>query len=211
MLLQSQGGEILLLPALPGAWPNGSIKGLCARGGFQVDITWRKGALFSAVITSKHGGSIPVCYAGRVLNLNLHPGEAAHLRPVPLPHRTLTSGRARMARLASYFGKTMDFGGSSSMGSTPADYRWQASQETATTGTRISWLPPREKLQLCSQALIAVRRDRRSRILGTTSRHWRVVSRDAVSGSAYNSLISLKAGVVVQFYARYVCLMQSSF
>ena len=81
MLLQSQGGEIQLLPALPGAWPNGSIKGLCARGGFQVDITWRKGALFSAVITSKHGGSIPVCYAGRVLNLNLHPGEAAHLRP----------------------------------------------------------------------------------------------------------------------------------
>jgi alpha-L-fucosidase 2 len=80
MLLQSQGGEIHLLPALPAAWPNGSIKGLCARGGFQVDISWRKGALFSAVITSKHGGSIPVRYAGKVLNLDLRPGEAAHLR-----------------------------------------------------------------------------------------------------------------------------------
>ena len=80
MLLQSQGGEIQLLPALPTAWPNGSIQGLCARGGFQVDITWRKGALFSTVITSKHGGSIPVRYAGKVLNLNLRPGEAAHLR-----------------------------------------------------------------------------------------------------------------------------------
>ena len=80
MLLQSQGGEIQLLPALPTAWPNGSIQGLCARGGFQVDITWRKRALFSTVITSKHGGSIPVRYAGKVLNLNLRPGEAAHLR-----------------------------------------------------------------------------------------------------------------------------------
>jgi alpha-L-fucosidase 2 len=81
MLLQSQGGEIQLLPALPAAWPNGSIKGLCARGGFQVDITWRKRALFSAIITSKHGGSIPVRYARKVLNLNLRPGEAAHLGP----------------------------------------------------------------------------------------------------------------------------------
>ncbi|QYR24013.1 glycoside hydrolase family 95 protein [Paenibacillus sp. sptzw28] len=69
MLLQSHAGEINLLPALPAAWKQGSVRGLRARGGFEVDIEWIDGCLANASISAKQEGSFTVRYREKSVSL----------------------------------------------------------------------------------------------------------------------------------------------
>jgi len=79
MLVQSGNEEIRLLPALPEAWEKGSVKGICARGGFTVDLSWENGKLKTARITNKAGNPTSIIYQGKTMKLNTQPGEISVL------------------------------------------------------------------------------------------------------------------------------------
>ena len=87
LLLQSHEGEIVLLPALPSAWPAGSVTGLRARGGFTVDMNWAEGKLISAVIHSAPGTACRVSSGGKVAQCTVRPGAAVHLNAALQPGR----------------------------------------------------------------------------------------------------------------------------
>ena len=94
MLLQSHGGSlthtpsppigegsICLLPALPKAWADGEVKGLCARGGFVVDMKWQDGKLQKAVITSRHSDcKCTVSYNGKQKSIKLKRGKSKTIK-----------------------------------------------------------------------------------------------------------------------------------
>jgi len=79
MLLQSQSGEIELLPALPSAWKTGYVHGLCARGGYVVDVIWHEGRFSHAIIRGDKRGKISVRYGDSVIEVDMEPSVPTRL------------------------------------------------------------------------------------------------------------------------------------
>ena len=77
--ISGSDATIELLPALPGAWPTGKVTGLCARGGFVVDCTWRDGRLTEATIHSKRGGLCRIYYHDKMITLDTRAGQSYRL------------------------------------------------------------------------------------------------------------------------------------
>jgi alpha-L-fucosidase 2 len=71
MLVQSHTGELHLLPALPSAWPAGRVRGLRARGGIEVDIEWKNGALEQASLTALRATTVRVRHGATVTDQRL--------------------------------------------------------------------------------------------------------------------------------------------
>ena len=74
-----QNYEIDLLPALPSVWPKGSITGLCARGGFEIDLAWNDGKLTQVKIHSTGGHVATVRYGNLTTKINLKSGGTVQL------------------------------------------------------------------------------------------------------------------------------------
>jgi alpha-L-fucosidase 2 len=79
MLLQSHQGEIHLLPALPAAWANGRVRGLRARGGFEVDVAWHDHKLSGATIRSTLDRPCVVRYGEQRIRIVIQAGQVCHL------------------------------------------------------------------------------------------------------------------------------------
>ena len=81
ILLQSHDDALHLLPALPKAWPAGSVKGLVGRGGFEVDLEWKDGKLVHAGILSRLGGKLTLRYDGKTHTFPTKKGERIDFTP----------------------------------------------------------------------------------------------------------------------------------
>ena len=75
MLMQCDGETMHLLPALPKEWPAGEIKGIKARGNYEIDLVWNNGKVSKVSITSKNAGNLTVKYNGKQKALSFKAGE----------------------------------------------------------------------------------------------------------------------------------------
>ena len=76
MLVQSHEGKIVLLSALPKEWSSGSVRGLCARGGYEIDMDWKDGKLINAEVRSKVlDGDVVITCGEKVMSVYLVKGE----------------------------------------------------------------------------------------------------------------------------------------
>ena len=79
MLVQSTEKEIHLLPALPDAWESGSVKGICARGGFEVSMEWNKKTLKKLSVLAKVAGQTTLYFGSEKKEIDLKKGEVFNL------------------------------------------------------------------------------------------------------------------------------------
>ena len=79
MLMQSSTNKIVLLPALPEAWADGKVQGICARGGFVVDMEWKNREVVSLVVSSLKGGQTEICFNGVSKKVVFEAGEERKL------------------------------------------------------------------------------------------------------------------------------------
>ena len=115
MLLQSYDGYLYILPALPDALPNGSVKGLKARGGFEADIEWKNSKLTKFTVKSTLGGNARIKIA-KDLNLRSktkistaqgeNPNEYYQINPIKMP---LVSDQAELKGFSVPETQTFDF------------------------------------------------------------------------------------------------------
>jgi len=75
MLMQSHNSVIQILPALPAEWGNGNIKGLRARGGFEIDIEWKNEKLTELKIKSLNGNPCKIMYGDLISDIKIGSGE----------------------------------------------------------------------------------------------------------------------------------------
>lgn len=80
MLVQSNENEIRLLPALPDAWSEGSVKGICARGGFEIEMTWNDKKPEKVIISSKNGGKTTLIFGDKKQEIVLKKGESIEIK-----------------------------------------------------------------------------------------------------------------------------------